>query len=160
MSRLKTWPAWMFMGVLVVAMLAVGSTRASGPNTQAERIDDITKRIACPTCDGESVYVSQAAAAVAIRNQVARDVADGALTDDQIVARIASTYKSQILLVPRASGFDSLVWVLPVAVLACSVAGLWAAFRRWRSAKVPEKTDADEELVRRLLEADDVTEGL
>jgi cytochrome c-type biogenesis protein CcmH/NrfF len=25
--------------------------------TQGDRIDAITKRIACPTCDGESVYV-------------------------------------------------------------------------------------------------------
>ena len=124
MKKLKSWPVWMLMGFLVVALLAIGSTRDSGPMTQSDRIDSITKHIACPTCDGESVYVSRATAAENIRKQVARDVAAGELSDDEIVASIARTFKAQVLLVPRATGFDSLVWVLPIAVLICAVAGL------------------------------------
>lgn len=151
MSRLKSWPVWMLMGVLFVALLSVGATRDSGARTQADRIDAITKRIACPTCDGESVYVSRAPAAEAIRNQVARDVADGAKNDDEIVAAIARTFDSKVLLVPRSTGLESLVWVLPMAVLACSAAGLAAAFRRWRRDPVPDKTVNDENLVDSLL---------
>jgi cytochrome c-type biogenesis protein CcmH/NrfF len=96
----------MLMGFIVVALLAIGSTRDSGPMTQGDRIDSITKHIACPTCDGESVYVSRATAAENIRKQVARDVAAGELSDDEIVASIARTFKAQVLLVPRATGFD------------------------------------------------------
>lgn len=151
MKRLKSWPVWMLMGVVFVALLSVGATRDGGARTQAERIDAITKRIACPTCDGESVYVSRASAAEAIRNQVARDVADGAKTDDQIVAAIAETFDSKVLLVPRSTGLESLVWVLPMAVLVCSVAGLAVAFRKWRRDPVPAKTDDDEGLVESLL---------
>ncbi len=147
--------AWSVMAVAAASLLAFGATRDSGPLTQAERIDAISRRIACPTCDGESVYVSRASAAEAIRNQIARDVAAGRLGDDEIVASIADAFRAQVLLVPRATGFDSLVWILPVAVLVAAVAGLWSAFRRWGDRDDGRPSREDEELVARLLAADD-----
>lgn len=153
-SRLKSWPVWMLMGIAVVSLLAVGTTRESGPMTQGDRIDAITKRIACPTCDGESVYVSRATAAEAIRKQVARDVAAGSMTDNEIIGQIANSFNAQVLLVPRATGLDSLVWVLPIAVLVCAVVGLGVAFRRWRDQNRGDATDEDFALVNRLLGED------
>lgn len=163
MKRLKSWPVWMFMGLLAVALLTVGANRASGPHTQSERIDAITQRLACPTCQGESVYVSRAAAAESIRNEVARQVSAGLKTDDQIIAGIADTFQARVLLVPRATGFDSLIWILPVLVLVCSVAGLTVAFRKWRRNQGSSASDEDRELVARLLAeqeaANDVTDA-
>lgn len=150
-AKLTSWPMWMFMGVLVVAVLAVGSSRDSGPLTQSDRIDRITQRIACPECNGESVYVSQAPASQNIRNEVARKVAAGELTDDEIVGYIESSFGGRVLLVPRATGFDALVWVLPVAVLVCAVAGLVAAFRRWSKQSPGDATSEDVALVESLL---------
>lgn len=151
--RIKSWPVWMLMGLVVVVLLTIGGTRDNGPMTQSERIDAITQRVACPTCDGESVYVSRASAAEAIRSQVARDVAAAQLSDDEIIAGIASTFQARVLLVPRATGFDALVWVLPIAVAVCSVTALGFAFRRWRhQSAVP--TAEDVALVEQLL-ADD-----
>lgn len=154
MKKLKSWPVWMLMGVIVVALLAVGATKDSGPRTQGDRIDAISKRLACPTCDGESVYVSRASAAEAIRTQVARDVASGKLTDDQIIGGIARTFNAQVLLVPRATGLDSLVWVLPIAALVCSIVGLAMAFRRWKRQNLGDATAQDIALVERLLAED------
>ncbi len=146
------------MGLIVVALLTVGTTRDTGPLTQSDRIDSITKHIACPTCDGESVFVSRASAAEAIRNQVARDVSAGTLTDDEIIGSIANTFNGKVLLVPRATGIDSLVWILPIAVLICAVAGLWAAFRRWRRDNSGEASSEDVALVEKLL-AEDPTDA-
>jgi cytochrome c-type biogenesis protein CcmH len=154
MSRVKSWPMWMLMGIVTVSLLAVGSTRDTGPMTQGDRIDAITKRIACPTCDGESVYVSRATAAEAIRKQVARDVATGAKTDTEIIGSIADSFNAQVLLVPRATGLDSLVWVLPIAVFVCAVVGLAIAFRRWRGQSTGDATDEDFALVNTLLGED------
>lgn len=154
MSRVKSWPMWVLMGILTVSLLTIGATRDSGSQTQGDRIDAITKRIACPTCDGESVYVSRATAAEAIRKQVARDVAAGKLTDNEIIGTIAESFNAQVLLVPRATGLDSLVWVLPIAVLVCAVAGLAVAFRRWRSQNQSDATDDDFALVNKLLGED------
>ena len=149
--RIKSWPVWMLMGLVVVVLLTIGSTRDDGPRTQSERIDAISKRVACPTCDGESVYVSRASAAESIRNQIARDVAAGKLADDQIIANIATAFQAKVLLVPRATGFDALVWVLPIAVGVCAVAGLAAAFRRWRLQQGAVPSDDDRALVEELL---------
>ena len=143
------------MALITVSLLAVGTTRDTGPLTQGDRIDAITKRVACPTCDGESVFVSRASAAEAIRKQVAREVAAGEKSDTEIIGSIAQSFNAQILLVPRATGLDSLVWVLPIAVLVCAVAGLAMAFRKWRRQNTAGATGDDFALVNKLL-ADDV----
>ena len=143
------------MALITVSLLAVGTTRDKGPLTQGDRIDAITKRVACPTCDGESVFVSRASAAEAIRKQVAREVAAGEKSDTEIIGSIAQSFNAQILLVPRATGLDSLVWVLPIAVLVCAVAGLAMAFRKWRRQNTAGATGDDFALVNKLL-ADDV----
>jgi cytochrome c-type biogenesis protein CcmH len=158
MRYLKSKPVWALMAILTVALLAVGTTRDKGPQTQSDRIDAITKRIACPTCDGESVYVSRASAAENIRQQVARDVAAGLKTDNEIIGSIANTFKAQVLLVPRANGLDSLVWILPIAVLVIAVAGLTSAFRRWKRENQGDATPADVALVERLLAEDPTDE--
>lgn len=123
-------------------MLVFGAVRDTGPLTQQERIDTITKRIACPTCDGESVYVSRAAAAQAIRAEIARQVGDGLRTDDEIVAYVVDRFGGQVLLLPGGSGLDALVWVLPVVLAAVLVAGLFVALRRWRTA--PQEDDGSD----------------
>lgn len=149
---------WMLMAVLVVALLAVGSNRSDGPRTQEDRIDSISKRIACPTCDGESVFVSQASASQAIRNEIARQVAEGLQSDEEIVGFIEQRFGGQVLLVPRATGLDALVWALPVAVFVCSVAGLAVAFRRWKRQQGGEATDEDRAIVAALLAEDPTDE--
>jgi cytochrome c-type biogenesis protein CcmH/NrfF len=70
------------------------------------------------------------------------------------MATIAESFDAQVLLVPRATGLDSLVWVLPVAVLVCAVAGLGVAFRRWRTQLEGDATSEDFALVERLLGQD------
>ena len=123
---------WGGIALVTVAALSFGSLRDAGPLTQQDRIDSVTKRIACPTCDGESVFVSRASAAQAIRAEVARQVGDGVRSDDEIVAYIADRFGGEVLLVPRGEGLDALIWVLPVLVSVVLIIGLAAAFRRWR----------------------------
>ncbi len=127
---------WASIIAVSIAMLAFGSLRDSGPLTQQDRIDVITKRIACPTCDGESVFVSRATSAQSIRAEVARQVGDGVRTDDEIVGYIADRFGGQVLLLPRTTGIDALVWILPAIVAVVLIAGLWLAFRRWRQPVV------------------------
>ena len=134
--------AWVVTIVVGGVLLAFGSVRDSGPLTQQERIDVITERIACPTCDGESVFVSRAAAAQAIRAEVARQVGDGLKTDDEIVAYVADRFGGQVLLVPRGSGLEALVWVLPVVLAAALVGMLVVLFRRGNVAPPADGTTA------------------
>lgn len=142
---------WAVMAIIVGLLLAIGASQDRGPRTQQERVDEIAKRLACPTCQGESVYVSRASAAVSLRDEIARQIRSGERTDDQIIAFVEDRFGGQVLLVPRSSGLDALVWALPVAALICALVGLAVAFRRWRVSDETEISDADRALVDKAL---------
>jgi cytochrome c-type biogenesis protein CcmH len=137
----------------VLGLLAIGVAADSGPRTPEERVEEISKRIACPVCDGESVFDSRNNASAAIRTEITRQVAANVLTDEEIITSIEQNYGGQVLLVPRATGLDALVWVLPVFVMICAVAGLFVTFRRWKreSAELGEPDDDDRALVAEAL---------
>lgn len=155
-KRVKRWPGWVALVFVIAAFLAVGATRDSGPSSQSDRIDAIAKRVACPICDGESVFESQNNASVALRSQIAELVADNDLADAEIIAFIETRYGAKVLLVPKSSGFDALVWVLPAVAAACGIAALVVVFRRWRrdAGMMADPTDADRELVAAALAAE------
>ncbi len=142
---------WLAMFLLVAVLLVFGASRTGGPKTQQDRIDAITSVLACPTCSGESVFVSRAVAAESIRAEVARQVAAGLRTDEQIMSYIEQRFGGQVLLVPRATGVDSLVWALPVAALVFSIFLLVSAFVKWRGNKPTSPTSQDEQIVARAL---------
>ena len=142
---------WLAMFLLVAVLLVFGASRTGGPKTQQDRIDSITSVLACPTCSGESVFVSRAAAAESIRAEVARQVAAGLRSDEQIMSYIEQRFGGQVLLVPRATGVDSLVWALPVAALVFSMFLMVSAFVKWRGNKPTSPTSQDEQIVARAL---------
>ncbi len=155
-DKLKRWPGWVLLLVVVVSVLAIGSTRSAGPQSQDERIELIAKRVACPVCNGESVAESRNNASRAIRNEIDSLVRSTTLTDDQIVAGLEDSYGTDILLVPRATGFDALIWVLPTIAAVCGLAGLAVAFRRWKveAAGIADPTDSDRDIVAAARRAD------
>jgi cytochrome c-type biogenesis protein CcmH len=145
-SRLRA-SVWVLMAAAFAGLLAFGTLRESGPSTQQDRIDSISQRLACPTCSGESIYVSRAAAAESLRAEIARQVSEGQRSDDEIIAYIEARFGGQVLLVPRATGIDAVVWALPVAVFVASVALLGMAFVRWRKREESGPSSADRRLV-------------
>ena len=152
---LKSWPSWVLLVLVVGGLLAVGATRDAGPRTAEERVEDISSRLACPICDGESVFESRNADSQAIRIEIARQVDTGTVSDDQIINFIEQRFGSKVLLVPKATGIDALVWALPAAALVCAVVGLGVAFRRWKAAADTIPDDEDRRLVAAALDEDD-----
>jgi cytochrome c-type biogenesis protein CcmH len=145
--KLNNKYSWIFMAAIASALLIFGGLRDSGPLSQQDHIDAITMRLACPTCQGESVYVSRASAAEAIRAEVARQVGSGLRTDDETIAYIEQRFGGQVLLVPRSTGIDSLVWALPVAALIAGAAALVIVFRKWRTSDDGTASAEDSALV-------------
>ncbi|MEY2642131.1 MAG: cytochrome c-type biogenesis protein [Ilumatobacteraceae bacterium] len=148
---IKRWPSWVLLLLCAVVLMVVGVDRVSGPSTAEERIDAIAQRLACPTCDGESVYESRGSASQAIRQEIARRVADGQSTDDEIVAAIDDSYEADLRLVPDSSGLESLIWIAPMVVAVGAIALLVVAFRRWRSDGSLTPTDEERSVVERAL---------
>ena len=160
--RAKRWPGWALLLIAIVALLAVGATRDTGPRTPDERVEAISKRLACPVCQGESVYESRNPASVQIREAVKQGVADGVKSDEQIIQDIVVAYDGEELLVPTASGIEALAWALPAAALVIGVTGLTLAFRRWQASAraLGDATDDDYALVAGALADFDDTDDL
>jgi cytochrome c-type biogenesis protein CcmH len=156
-GRVKRWPGWAVLALVLAALFAVGVTRDSGPRTPEDRIVAIQKRLACPVCQGESVYESRNSASVQIRELIRQKVTEGSLTDQQIVDGIVDgPFEGVALLVPRSSGVDALAWVLPATAFVIGLVGLTFAFRRWqRGARtLGAATAADYALVEAAVAAD------
>jgi cytochrome c-type biogenesis protein CcmH len=153
-ARIKRWPGWLALLFVVVGLLALGVVQDSGPQTPDDRIVALEKRLACPVCQGESVYESRNAASVQIRELIRQGVEDGQLSDQQIIDGIVTRYNGEELLVPTSSGVEALAWALPAAAFVAGVAGLIVAFRRWHASarELGDPTDADYALVAAALE--------
>lgn len=154
---LKRWPAWVLLVLVVVGFLAVGATRDSGPSTPAERAEELQKRLACPNCQGESVFESRSTASEQLRTQIRAYVDEGELSDAEILGTITRAQGARVLLVPKSTGFDALAWALPAAAFVCAVAGLAVTFRRWRkeAGEAQDPTNDDRELVAAALASED-----
>ncbi len=155
--RLKGWTGWIVLAFAVVGFLAVGATRDGGPRTPDERVAAISKRVACPVCDGESVYESRHPTSVNIKDAIEDRVDDGRLSDDEIIESIVSSRDGEELLVPTADGIEALAWALPATAFVFGVAGLAIAFRRWRESAqaLGHATEADYALVAEAMARED-----
>jgi cytochrome c-type biogenesis protein CcmH len=151
MNKLKRWPGWVLLTMVVAGLLAFGATRDAGARTPEERIEDISKQLACPVCDGETVYESRNTQSTSIRTEIKAQVTSTDATDDEIIAYIVRRFGAKTQLLPEASGFESLVWVLPSVALVCASVGLFFAFRRWRLVADVVPSDDDRALVEAAL---------
>ena len=152
--RAKGWPGWIVLVFVVVGLVAFGASRDTGPRTPDERIESISKRLACPVCQGESVYESRNTASNQIRVAIRQAVNEGSRSDEEIIRDVTLRYEGEELLVPTADGVEALAWALPATAFVVGVAGLTIAFRRWQAAarRLGAATDEDYELVAAALD--------
>ncbi len=143
--------AWGALVVVVIVTLVIAA-RGAHAQTPAQRAASIASEVRCPTCEGQSAEVSDAAAAKAVRTFILTQVEAGQ-SRGQIEQALKDRYGSDILLRPPASGIAGLVWVLPVVALVIAVAGLAAAFRRWRTVREPDVNEDDRARVEAALAA-------
>lgn len=153
-SALKRWPGWVLLVLVVAGFVAYGSTRDDGARTPEERVEEISKQLACPICGGETVYESRNTASASIRAEIKAQVTTTDASDDEIIAFVVQQFGAKTQLVPKATGFESLVWVLPAVALVCAGVGLFFAFRRWKANVDTVPDDEDRARVEAALAAE------
>jgi cytochrome c-type biogenesis protein CcmH len=149
MSRTRRWVPWLVLGAVAVAVLAIGMHRTGRPTLDQETLH-IAGEVRCPVCEGQSAAQSGAAASVQIRTQIHQELAGGE-QQGQILAGLVAAYGPGILEKPEARGVGLIVWVVPVIAVILAIAGLGAAFARWRPRRPGAVSDADRALVERAL---------
>lgn len=124
---------WMVAVVWLVGVLAWVGRSDGRPPTNAERVETLAGRFACPECAGQSVASSNAPAARNIEAALAQMVTEGR-SDQEIRDRIVNRFGERVSLVPQRDGFVGLVWVLPVVVAVIALAAVAGLLWRWRSS--------------------------
>ena len=95
--------------------------------------EQLSKELRCPTCQGLSVWESEANFSNQIKDMVKIKINEG-LTRDEILVFFTERYGKWILRSPPKTGYVALAWWIPLAVLCISPLGLWYFF--WRRKRV------------------------
>jgi len=119
--------------LLAVLLLAVSLSAQQAPEAEqfvgppkgtplvSPQLDQKTQELAgqlrCPVCQGLAIADSPSEMAINMRRQVRELLARG-FTDEKILKYFEQSYGQFVLLKPKFAGVNSLVWLLPIAVLA------------------------------------------
>lgn len=80
------------------------------------KVKRVASQIRCVVCRGQSIQASPSELAQEMRAIVREQLAAGK-TEDEVKAFFVQSYGSQILLQPEPTGFNLLIYLLPVAAL-------------------------------------------
>jgi cytochrome c-type biogenesis protein CcmH/NrfF len=114
---------------LTVAALAVAGPAAAAP-TRRVSLNAIMPDFMCVLCH-EPLDVSQSPEALQERSFLAGLVAKGE-TKTQIENAMVAQYSPAVLGVPKAKGFNAVLYILPPVVLLAGLASLAVLIPRWR----------------------------
>jgi cytochrome c-type biogenesis protein CcmH len=132
--------------VALIAMVMLGAAAADPADRLADPVKEAHARtlfrdVRCLVCQSQSIDESDAPLARDLRQLVRTQVAQGR-SDDQIRAFLVSRYGQFVLLTPKASLGNAILWVGPLLVVAAGAVTLLA---RRRAAANPAGLDAQEE---------------
>lgn len=97
------------------------------------RAADIAAQLRCPVCSGQSVLESNSAIAQEMQ-EVIRERLERGDGEREVLAYFRGAYGDWIILRPRATGLNLLVYVLPAVALLGGGIWLVVVLRRWSAA--------------------------
>lgn len=97
------------------------------------RAADIAAQLRCPVCSGQSVLESNSAIAQEMQ-EVIRERLERGEGEREVLAYFRGAYGDWIILRPRATGLNLLVYVLPAVALLGGGIWLIVVLRRWSGA--------------------------
>ena len=124
--------------VAALAALAAFAPLAAAQQAQQAQSDSILEartaalsaQLRCPVCQGLSIQDSPSELSQQMRAVVKDQLREGK-TPDEVKAYFISKYGQWILLEPKPSGFNLLVYALPVALVAAGLGVVAVAVRKW-----------------------------
>ena len=137
------------LAVLGAALLGQGSARAVLPD---EILDDpalearartLSAEIRCLVCQNESIDASNAELARDLRILVRERLTAGD-SDGQVLDYLVARYGDFVLLRPRMTPANYLLWFGPAVMLAFGGAGIALFLRRRKAASGPGELNAEE----------------
>lgn len=92
----------------------------------------IADQMQCPVCQGQTVAFSNSGLSQQMRILIKKKLEQGE-TEQQILQYFVDRYGESILTNPPKSGFDLIVWLLPILGLLAGTGVVGYVLRNWRS---------------------------
>jgi cytochrome c-type biogenesis protein CcmH len=142
------------LGSLLVAIAALALFAAGAPAAPQTSVADVEDEVMCPIC-GTLLELAQSPQAERQRAYVQALIAEGR-TKEEIKDALVTQYGTEVLALPKDSGFSLSAYLVPVIAFLVAVGALAVGVLRWRRSgdrpeeESPPPRDADAE----RLEAD------
>ena len=94
------------------------------------RTSALASELRCPVCQGNSIQDSPSELAQQMRDLI-RDQLRAGKTPDEVRAYFVDKYGEWILLTPKATGFNLVVYLVPLLVILGGGAIVWRTVRRF-----------------------------
>ncbi len=145
---------FLFITVCFFAFTSLGLAQRPSEEKINEKVRQISKTLRCAVCQSESVWESNAELALQMRNIVRERVIAGE-SDDNIRAYFVSRYGDFILLKPRVTGLNRLIWFGPFLALGLCAVYLFWKMRTWvkQAEKQPDIPAMNENEQKRIHDA-------
>lgn len=129
---------------------AVQATPAPAPQPYDSALEARTKEVAsvlrCPVCQGLSIQDSPSELSLQMKDVVRQQLREGK-SPEEVKAYFVSKYGEWILLEPKASGANLLVYLLPIALVLGGGVFILIMVRKWSSqGSASEVSEQEEEL--------------
>ncbi len=125
---------WLIVPIIALSVLVVGLWPGDEPAPDPEaRAYNLSIRLKCPICAGESIAGSQTDLAKDLRARIDDEIAAGS-TDDEIIAMFVASYGEQVLLDPPSTGWGIALWAVPLGVLVIGGFAIFGLRRKDRTS--------------------------
>lgn len=115
------------LAVLVTLLLSAGAAAAATPRTTLHAMEEQVMCVVCKT----PLAVANGPQADAERQEILALIAQGK-TEAQIKAALVREYGDRVLALPKDTGFNLAVYLVPIAAVALALTLLVVALPRWR----------------------------
>ncbi|HVT38171.1 MAG TPA: cytochrome c-type biogenesis protein [Gemmatimonadaceae bacterium] len=122
------------------AQQQAANTRQAADSVLDARASVVARQLRCPVCQGLSIQDSPSELAQQMRDLVKERLRQGQ-SPEQVTAYFVGRYGEWILLEPKASGFNVLVYALPVLIVVGGGLLIVVVVRKWtQRTGTPENT--------------------
>ena len=148
----------LLLGAVLVVVVSAIAEAAPATDVSEQTVRDVAAQLRCVVCQNLSVADSPSEMAGQMR-AIVRERLEAGETPEQVREYFVARYGEWILLAPRRSGFNLLVWGFPLAAVAVGFTVVALLLRRWTRRRgagaVPPAVDAAmRERIRRELETE------
>ena len=134
-----------FLAVMIFVFGAANGAFAQSTQADADldaRTTAVASTLRCPVCQGESIQNSPSQLAQQMRAVVKERLRSGE-SPEQVKAYFVGRYGEWILLEPKMTGLNILLYVLPVVLVLGGLALVVMLVRRWTRAAADAEAGTD-----------------